>query len=86
MTKPYDLDKDGFADISMVKQWHRQQQLQKVLPKIVVGTFGVGVGRNELLIDWVVSPRKDRRHGITEKPEPFSRHSKVSLDAMFKNW
>lgn len=56
-------------------------------PKKVVGQFGIkGDDGNQHIINWVVTPRKDRRHGFVDKQGHFSNWHKRQLEDMFKGW
>lgn len=81
-----ELDKIGMADIAFVKAWAKSQEEQKLPPKKVVGQFGIGRGRDAIIMNWVINPRNDMRHGVIGPKDKFSRHSKESLKAMFKGW
>lgn len=51
-------------------------------PKIIAKTFqmcGYTIG-------FVVSDRKDRRHGVVDTPAPLSYYAKNMLDTMFRRW
>lgn len=51
-------------------------------PKIVVNSFHMC----GYTINFVVSDRKDRRHGVVGTPAPLSYYTKIMLDAMFRKW
>lgn len=77
----------GMEHIKFVMEAHRKEQKYVEPPKRVVGGFGIvhPDGRTDMLC-WVVSNRKDRRHGVVGKKEPVTRYAKEMYESMFRNW
>jgi hypothetical protein len=76
----------GMEDIKMVKELHANEGKERKMRRRKVGRIAVGVGREEIGLDWVVSDRKDTRHGFVDKPEPMSKSSEMLLEKMFGGW
>lgn len=77
---------DGLQDIAIVKALAASERKERKKPKKRVGSFGIGVGREEIAMAWVVSPRQDDRHGFVGKTEPMGPYSKHLIETMFKHW
>lgn len=78
----YKLPTAGLDDIAFVKTLNDDIPIVR---KVIVGSFGIKGGGEEIRINWVVS-RKNRKHGYDGSKEPFSRHSRQLLDSMFRGW
>lgn len=83
-------DEEALEDLKRIKEITRMERRQEMFipPNRIVGSFGIkGTRGEDVLLHWSVNgQRKDKRHGAVEEPIKLSRHSKVSLEAMFKNW
>jgi hypothetical protein len=58
----------------------------KLPKKKVLGTFGVMQGEYKNSLSWVVSPRKDMRHGVVNRPAPKDEYLESLFNKMFKGW
>jgi hypothetical protein len=77
---------DGIEDIQYVKEVHKRESRVIEVPTKVVGSFGIETDRERIVLHWVVSHRKDKRHGVIDKPEPMGRYAKTMLRDMFRGW
>lgn len=78
--------KAGLEDIKMLRAITAAENRPRKIKKTIVGIFGIGTGRNEIIMTWVVTDRKDKRHGFVGEPDTWSKHTKYELETMFKGW
>lgn len=83
MTKPV-RDSDGRKLLNMLKEKYHDSYTER--EKKFIGYFGVINDNRMNLICWVVSDRKDRRHGVVDRPAPKDPYCEDLFDSMFRKW
>lgn len=76
---------EGIAEVRALLR--KEYDSFSVGPKRVVGAFGVKdeSGYTHKMF-WVVSDRKDRRHGVVDLVDEMSNYSKDLFNTMFRKW